>query len=260
MNNNNIHYKWLATMLLLVAAMVAPTSVWAQTMYTVFDTETSTLTFKYDNNRPTESTETQNVYDVPDRSITPDWSKNHSGEIKTVVFDKSFADARPTTCYCWFYEFRLLTDIQGIQYLNTSEVTNMLNMFRNCSKLTYLDLTGFDTKNVTNMECMFCNCENLVSIYVSESFTTNNVTNSNYMFGYCYSLVGAVAYSEDSEDKKNATMANTSTGYFKEPGDCSAYVVFNSVDNSLTFKYDTNISQVAEPTQKRASPVEKVIN
>ena len=246
MNNNNIHYKWLATMLLLVAAMVAPTSVWAQTMYTVFDTETSTLTFKYDNNRPTESTETQNVYDVPDRSITPDWSKNHSGEIKTVVFDKSFADARPTTCYCWFYEFRLLTDIQGIQYLNTSEVTNMFNMFRNCSKLTYLDLTGFDTKNVTNMECMFCNCENLVSIYVSESFTTNNVTNSDYMFGYCYSLVGAVAYSEDSEDKKNATMANTSTGYFKEPGDCSAYVVFNSVDNSLTFKYDTNISQVAE--------------
>ena len=102
MNNNNIHYKWLAIMLLLVAAMVAPTSVWAQTMYTVFDTETSTLTFKYDKNKPTESTETQKVYDVPDVSRDPDWLKNHASAIKTVVFDESFADARPTRCYQWF--------------------------------------------------------------------------------------------------------------------------------------------------------------
>ena len=64
MNNNYIHDKWLAMMLLLVAAMVAPTSVWAQTMYTVFDTETSTLTIKCVNNRPTESTQTGKETDL----------------------------------------------------------------------------------------------------------------------------------------------------------------------------------------------------
>ena len=41
--------SWLAATILLVAAMVMPSTAWAQTMYTVFDTETGTLTFKYDN-------------------------------------------------------------------------------------------------------------------------------------------------------------------------------------------------------------------
>ena len=73
MNNNNIHYKWLATMLLLVAAMVAPTSVWAQTMYTVFDTETSKLTYGHDNTRPSASPEYYAGPDEPHSSRTQHW-------------------------------------------------------------------------------------------------------------------------------------------------------------------------------------------
>ena len=236
MNNNNIHYKWLATMLLLVAAMVAPTSVWAQTMYTVFDTETSTLTFKYDNNKP-ESTETQKVYDVPYVSRDPDWLTNHASAIKTVVFDESFADARPTKCYQWFLLCRALTDIQGIKNLNTSQVTDMGNMFNGCSNLTTLDLSGFDTQKVNWMNSMFCNCsklttldlssfntakvkdmhdmfyycKSLTTIYVSGSLTTDCVTSSEAMFSGCSSLVGAIEYNSGISDKIGANYA---TGYF----------------------------------------------
>ena len=236
MNNNNIHYKWLAAMFLFVAAMVAPTSVWAQTMYTVFDTETSTLTFKYDNNKP-ESTETQKVYDVPYVSRDPDWLTNHASAIKTVVFDESFADARPTKCYQWFLLCRALTDIQGIKNLNTSQVTDMGNMFNGCSNLTTLDLSGFDTQKVNWMNSMFCNCsklttldlssfntakvkdmhdmfyycKSLTTIYVSGSLTTDCVTSSEAMFSGCSSLVGAIEYNSGISDKIGANYA---TGYF----------------------------------------------
>ncbi len=246
MNNNNIHYKWLAMMLLLVAAMVAPTSVWAQTMYTVFDTETSTLTFKYDKNKPTESTEIQKVYDVPDVSRDPDWYKNHASAIKTVVFDESFADARPTRCYQWFLFCRALTDIQGIKNLNTSEVTDMGNMFNGCSSLTTLDLSGFNTQKVNwmnrmfegcsqlttldlssfntakvkEMNNMFYYCKSLTTIYVSGSFTTDDVTNSDAMFSGCSSLVGAIEYNSGITNK---TGANYATGYF-------TYAIKNAAD------------------------------
>ena len=50
----------------------------AQTMYTVFDTVTGTLTFKYDNNKPSESTGTEKVYNVPDYSGMSGWSNNHA--------------------------------------------------------------------------------------------------------------------------------------------------------------------------------------
>ena len=78
--------NWFVTMLLLVAAMVVPSAAWAQEMYTVFDTETGTLTFKYDSSKP-ESTDTQKVYDVPTSVSEPGWITKHKSAIQTVVFE-----------------------------------------------------------------------------------------------------------------------------------------------------------------------------
>ena len=55
-------------------------------------------------------------------------------------------------------------------YFNTSLVTNMNYMFKECYKLTSLDVSNFDTSSVEVMESMFYGCQNLVSI---------NVTNFN---------------------------------------------------------------------------------
>ena len=72
-----------------------------------------------------------------------------------VVFHESFKDVRPNSCCRWFGGFEKLTTIQGIENLNTEEVTNMSGMFSGCSGLTSLDVSKFNTDKVTNMSCMF---------------------------------------------------------------------------------------------------------
>ena len=180
-------FKWLAATLLLVAAMVMPSTAWAQTMYTVFDTAKGTLTFKYDNSKP-ESTDAQKVYDVPTTSSTnPGWITNDAASIKTVVFDASFTDARPTTCYKWFHSCEVLTKIEGIKNLNTSEVTDMYTMFYGCWRLTSLDLSSFNSAKVETMNSMFDGCSSLTSLDFS-SFNTAKVKSMLFMFNDCSSL------------------------------------------------------------------------
>ena len=69
-----------------------------------------------------------------------------------------------------------------VSKFDTSNVTNMRNLFNTCSKLETLDLSNFDTSNVTNMESMFYGVSKLKTIYVSDSFKTDQVTASRYMF------------------------------------------------------------------------------
>jgi surface protein len=80
-----------------------------------------------------------------------------------------------------------VTDIQGMNYLNTSEVKGMYNMFNGCTSLTNLDLSHFETSNVTNMGQMFDGCSGLKSINLS-SFNTSKVTDFAFMFEDCSSL------------------------------------------------------------------------
>ena len=91
------------------------------------------------------------------------WGDNSdiTGNCTTVVFESSFSSARPTKCTYWFLFLGVLTNIQGIENLTTSEVTNMGSMFANCVGLTSLDLSHFNTALVTDMESMFKNCTSL---------------------------------------------------------------------------------------------------
>ena len=81
-----------------------------------------------------------------------------------------------------------LTMIEGLNNLDTSNVTLMNRMFSNCSSLTSLDLSNFNTFNVTDMYYMFYNCSNLKSLDLSH-FDTSNVTFVSYMFQNCSSLI-----------------------------------------------------------------------
>lgn len=107
--------------------------------------------------------------------------------ITTVILDESMETARPTYTAAWFYMFMNLTEIQHLDYLNTSEVTTMATMFNGCSNLESVDLSRFDTKNVENMAYMFYNCQSLTSLDVS-NFNTQNVTDMQNMFFQCSSL------------------------------------------------------------------------
>ena len=163
--------------------------------YAVFDEATSTLTFKHDNNRPIEA------FVLNEGSKFPGWYKYHD-DISKVVFDTSFANARPTSCYRWFQNCNDLTTIEGIEYLNTQNVTNMGFMFNGCSALRTLDLSSFDTKNVTNMEYMFKGCSALNTLNLS-SFDTKNVTNMEYMFKGCSALNTLNLSSFDTQNMTN---------------------------------------------------------
>ena len=105
----------------------------------------------------------------------------------TLVFDASFADYRPTSTAYWFYNCSSLSNIIGMEYLNTQNVTNMMEMFYNCSSLTSLDLSNFKTQSVTDMGQMFSGCSGLTSLDVSK-FNTANVTEMSYMFHGCSGL------------------------------------------------------------------------
>ena len=75
---------------------------------------------------------------------TPEWISKNS-YVKKVVFDASFANTRPTSCFSWFRGCENLTTIEGIEYLNTENVENMSSMFRDCYALESLDLSSFNT-------------------------------------------------------------------------------------------------------------------
>ena len=154
----------------------------------------------------------ENEYELNSGKNLPGWMKHTLG-ITKVVFDTSFANARPTSCYKWFYWCENLKQVEGIKNLNTKEVTDMADMFCECKDLSSLDVSGFNTEKVTDMsgmfyDCislklldvakfntanvksmsnMFYNCQNLASLNVT-NFNTANVTNMQGMFSGCFAL------------------------------------------------------------------------
>ena len=199
--------------------------------YAEFDNATGTLTFCYKGVKP------EGAYDLNVGGSDPEW-KTLGTNVNKVVFNASFANARPTSCYKWFDMCTSLTEIEGIENLNTEKVTNMGSMFSGCHVLNPLDVSNFDTQNVEDMSCMFSNCEGLNSldlskfdtqkvtnmnsmfwnssalttIYVSDKFVTTKVSSGSEMFKDCTSLKGAIDKYEDSKTDK--TYANYKTGYF----------------------------------------------
>ena len=81
----------------------------------------------------------------------------------------------------WFAFLINLTEINNIENLDTSYVTNMSGLFCYSGSLVNLDVSHFDTSNVTNMMDMFANAFSLATLDVSH-FDTSNVTDMNEMF------------------------------------------------------------------------------
>ena len=176
----------------------------------------------------------ENEYELNSGKNLPEWVKKHSLGITKVVFDTSFANARPTSCYKWFWWCDKLKQVEGIKNLNTKEVTDMVDMFCDCRDLSSLDVSGFNTGKVTDMsgmfyECislklldvakfntanvksmsnMFYNCQNLASLNVT-NFNTANVTNMQGMFSGCPALTTIYA-----SDKFVTTNVETGSNMF----------------------------------------------
>ena len=200
--------------------------------YAEFDNATGTLTFRRGLSKPA------GAYDLNMESNNPGWDAQRAN-IKKVVFDASFANARPTSCCRWFADCFYLTEIDGIENLNTQNVTDMsemftccyaltsldvsnfntqnveymTNMFLGCEGLSLLDLSNFNTANVMGMSSMFSGCSTLQTIFASDKFVTDKVSGGDDMFISCENLKGFIDYISN-RDKTDKTYANYTTGYF----------------------------------------------
>ena len=167
----------------------------------------------------------ENEYELNSGKNLPGWMKHTLG-ITKVVFDTSFANARPTSCYKWFYWCDKLKQVEGIKNLNTKEVTDMVDMFCDCQSLSSLDVSGFNTGKVTDMSGMFFECISLKLLDVAK-FNTANVKSMSKMFYSCHNL-----------DLLNVTNFNTANvtnmqGMFYS---CFALTTIYASDNFVTGK------------------------
>ena len=235
--------------------------------YACFTESDSTLTFYYDGLRNTRAGTT---YDLNEGENEPGWQTDGLyDDVSRVVFDPSFADARPTSTYEWFSSMFYLDYFDGQDYLNTSEVTTMRSMFSDCYGVFTADLSGFDTRNVsdmtamfafclaeeldlssfstenvTNMAGMFAYCSSLKTIYVSDTWSTSNVTSSGYMFSGCTTLVGGkgTTFDENHVDKAYAHIDGgpSNPGYLTDINE--AYACYTPENSTLTFYCDNQRS------------------
>ena len=93
---------------------------------------------------------------------------------------------RLTTLADMFRDCRNLVSVDTTGWV-TSKVTNMAGMFNGCSALTSLDVSNFDTSMVTNMANMFFNCSGITSLDLS-GWDTSSVTSMDVMFYSCSGL------------------------------------------------------------------------
>ena len=179
----------------------------------------------------------ENEYELNSGKNLPGWMK-HTFDITKVVFDTSFANARPTSCYKWFFWCENLNQVEGIKNLNTKEVTDMADMFYECRDLSSLDVSGFNTEKVTDMSGMFYECISLKLLDVAK-FNTANVKSMSNMFYRCYNL-----------DLLNVTNFNTENvtnmqGMFYS---CSALTTIYASDNFVTGKVTEGIDMFSNCT------------
>ena len=222
-----------------------------------WNTTTNNLIFKY-GNKPADVPGEYSCFDINGQTEWhPEWSEIFKKpEVTTVVFDESFRYFYPTSCREWFSTGYYLKNIEGLEYLNTNEVTDMSQMFKACYSLPNIDLTHFNTDKVTEMDqmfyaCwslttldlsefntssvatmyqMFMSCNSLQTVYVNCNFTTENCNdNDNQMFAQCAKLAGATECDGTSDIGTN--RANYVDGYLTD----IAYARWSDDGKTLTF-------------------------
>ena len=108
-----------------------------------------------------------------------DWFKETTGDRHWVFYNTKMYEVKDS-----YLHYKESSDLAPVIPINA---TSCHAMFRDCSNLTQIDLSDFDTSNVTDMCFMFHNCERLKGIELN-NFNTSNVTDMSSMFEYCKAL------------------------------------------------------------------------
>ena len=97
------------------------------------------------------------------------------------------------------------------------DLTNLNDLFKNCSTLYKLDFSNFKKNSIQEMSYMFFECNSLIEIYIND-FKTENVTDMSHLFHKCSSL------KKLSLSKFNTQKVNNMNHMFS---DCSSLTELN---------------------------------
>jgi len=212
--------------------------------------------------------------------ITPTGTINitaNSDNINVSTYASANVSVKYAPSYIKFKGFNGTSLSYEISNLDTSNITNMGNMFEGCANLTSLDLSNFDTSNVSNMVAMFLLCSSLTTLDLStwdtssledaslmfsdlltlttlniSSFESTNLTDAEEMFSDMPMLTLIDMRSFDFTNISNTTNmfgGNYGSGYdYRIPANCEIVVADNTQKQWLAshFSWLTNVKTVAE--------------
>lgn len=116
------------------------------------------------------------------------WTKrNHENGQMFDLFIGAEGGIKAKNCCGLFAYYKNVETIDFKHSFDTSQVTDMSQMFSKCGNLRKLDISGFDTSRVTDMSRMFVCCSHLTELDIS-SFDTSRVTRMKSMFMECGNL------------------------------------------------------------------------
>lgn len=151
----------------------------------------------------------------------------------------------------WLFDKLIfLEKINNLNMLDTSNVTNMRDMFCDTQTITSLDLSNFDTTNATSFEGMFARMYNITEIDMS-SFNTSKLTTTKSMF------VHSISSTETHANYKNA-IPKLTTVYVSDKWDIShlsSDVIFTNNVNLIGGNGTTFDSSKLTATYARADIV-----
>ena len=148
----------------------------------------------------------------------------------------------PVDCGKLFADFTQVKNIEFNNLFDTSRVINMRKMFSGCTRLSTVDVSGFNTQNVTDMSAMFFGCETLRRLYISE-FCTENVTDMADMFWNCKNLK-ALDVSKFDTGKVTRMENMFADCQYIESLDVSGFDTKNVTNMNSMFKNCRNLKKV----------------
>ena len=176
---------------------------------------------------------------------TPEWLSSEvvsKEEITQIIIDESFRNVVPKTTASWFEGLSAVTEIRGLDNLNTSEVDDMSGMFAGCSALRTLDVSRFDTSQVTDMSGMFRGCKSLAELDLY-FFDTAKVRDISEMFSGCSSLTTLDLSSFDTSKVMN--MGGMFCGcWLLTTLDLSSFDTFQVTDMSNMFRGCSSLTTI----------------
>jgi len=111
--------------------------------------------------------------------FTTPWSQWRF-DINNVIFTGPI-NAEESSLDALFFFLSNMTNIEGLDYINTRNARTMRNVFSSASSLTSLDLSAWDISNVTDMGSILSGTHSLTDLNIS-GWDTGNMRNMSNMF------------------------------------------------------------------------------